>query len=236
VKKKPTDLQKEDREVDPAAKAILDRLEASGKKYTVVRSDVEYTEVNRTTGEKESRTGWVAYQKEMSKEPAKFRVFFNTLRLEDGPRRKEKVDYIYDGAFLTIDKYKIKSRTRYQVEIAEALRIGKGPFPMPFGQKTADMVEFFETAMRPTQKEDPPGSDYLKLTPRKDHQKDTALTRVEIWVDQKMNLPIQVRTRDQNRSIKTVVFRKIQTQDEANPKLFDKPKPAGFELFVETLD
>jgi outer membrane lipoprotein-sorting protein len=223
-----------------AAKAILDRLEKAGKNYATLRTDVEYEVVNRMTGEKEQRNGWVAYQKETKDQPAKFRVHFDTLRLEDGPTTQNMVDYIFDGRFVTKDQYKTKTRTRWQVaaegERVEALKIGKGPFPVPFGQKTSDVRTYLQAVTRATEASDPPDTDYLKLTPLPGKEKDVNFVRLEMWIDRKTNLPVKICVRDENKNVKTVVFTNTKTDPKIGAKLFDVPKPAGFELIVQRLD
>ncbi len=224
----------------PDAKAILDRLEEAGRTYAALRAKVRYEVVNRMTGEREVRTGWVAYQKATDTAPAKFRVFFETLQLEDGAPFREKVDYIFDGYYVTKDQYKTKTRTRWQVaakgERIEALKIGKGPFPVPFGQTKSDVLTYLRARVRPAEKDDPPHTDALTLTPRPGKETDVNFVRLEMWVDRKTDLPVKLRARDENKNIKTVVFEDIQTRAKIDPSLFAKPKPFGFELIVKRLD
>jgi hypothetical protein len=224
---------------DEAARAILDRLEKAGENYTTLRSDVDYEVVNRMTGERERREGWVAYRKETKDQPAKFRAHFDTQRLEDGPKTKEVVDYIFDGQFGVRDQYKTKTRTRWQVskeQRRDMMKIGKGPFPVPFGQKTADVLTYLQAVTREPIAADPPDADYLKLTALPGKQKDISFIRLEMWVSRKTDLPIRIRVRDENRNVKTVTFKNIKTDPKVDAKLFDVPKPAGFELIVQRLE
>ena len=48
--------------VDPAVKKILDAMEAAGKTTKTIRADLTYLAVNTSMGDREYRTGWVAYQ------------------------------------------------------------------------------------------------------------------------------------------------------------------------------
>lgn len=226
---------------DAAAKAILDRLEKAGEKYTTLRSNVDYKVVNRMTGEKELRKGWVAYQKAVKDQPDRFRVHFDTLRLEDGAPFQNIVDYIFDGSqFVTRDNYRTQTRTRWQIpeeQRRDLMKIGKGPFPVPFGQKTADVLTYLQGRTRKTQASDPPGTDYLKLTALSEkEEKDISFIRLEMWVSRKTNLPVKIRVRDENRNVKTVTFKNTKTDPKIDKKLFDVPKPAGFELIVQRLE
>ena len=137
--------------VDPKAKAILDRLEKAGK--GLIRAKTTYNVQQRLTGDEETRTGWVAVQLPSETTPWKFRASFDTLRLGEGPTKKNKVDYLFDGQWLTVAKHPIKSMNKYQIaadgEVVQAHRIGEGPFPMPFGQKTADVLSVCEVTTPP---------------------------------------------------------------------------------------
>jgi outer membrane lipoprotein-sorting protein len=225
---------------DPKAMAILHRLEAAGKKYATLRAELFYRVEQRLTGDVETRTGWVAFQQETDKEPPTFRVTFQTLQLDRGPKRKQVVDYIFDGHWLTVAKHAIKTMTRYQIaaegEKVQALRIGKGPFPVPFGQKTEDIVRHLRPSTRKAAASDPPNTDYLLLTPRPGKKKVVNFTKLELWVDRNTNLPVKVRTRDDSKNITTVEFKDIQTHAELQPDLFAMEKPPGWTQSIERLD
>jgi outer membrane lipoprotein-sorting protein len=226
-------------DVDPAAMAILQRLERAGQAYQALKADVNYNVQQRLTGDEETRTGWVAFQRGGDDRPDKFRVSFKTLQLGGGPKTNNPVDYIFDGKWLTVAKHKIKTMTRYQVaaegQKVEALKIGKGPFPLPFGQKAEDVTAYLSASTRPTRAGEPDGTDYLKLLPRRGQEDAVNFTRLEIWVDRTSNLPVKIRTRDQSKNVTTVTFHDIQTQADLNEEWFTMDKPLGWELNVEPL-
>lgn len=223
----------------PAALAILDRLEKTSDTYKTLQADINYTVEMRMTGETEQRKGWVAFQKKTAKTVDKFRIHFDTLRLDGGRPVKSPLDYIFDGYWLIIAKHKIKSMTRVEIakpgEKVEPLKIGKGPFPVPFGQKTADMIEYLEITTRNPRKSDPKGTSYLKMIPRKKYKEKLGFRKMEIWVDNKTNLPVKVVSKDKNKNITTVEFTDIKTGNSLKPKLFSMNKPAGWDMTVEKL-
>ena len=227
--------------VDPAALKILDRLEAAGEKYTTLQSDVVMNIRSPLTGDVTERTGSVAYQKgnEKEKEPSKFRISFQTLQQGDDPKMKEKIDYIFDGQYLTEDNYKLKTRTRYQLaakgEKIEPLKIGQGPFPMPFGQKTADMLKYLIPVTRKTTKKDPKNTDYIKLLPNKQNTDRVNFVRMEMWIDKKTNLPVKIVSKNKNKDVRTVSFANTKTTAKIDPGLFDVKKPSGFKLHIERM-
>jgi hypothetical protein len=232
--------------VDAAALKILDRLEKSGDKYPTLRADITYHVHMIQTDDTEERTGYVAYQKKVEKtdkvegSPTKFHIQFTTLKLGEGAKTNEKVDYAFDGMWLTVAKHRIKNMTRYQVaakgETIEPLRIGRGPFPLPFGQKTADMLKHFRAVTREPKESDPDGSDYLLLLPHASRAKNLSFVRLEMWIDRKTDLPIRVVSKDKSKNVTTVNFRNIETNVKFKDSEFLLRKPFGWKMRVEPLD
>lgn len=218
---------------------ILKDLEAAGDKYHTIKADLDYQIVNPVLGDSEQRTGWVAYSKGDKKTPTRFRVSFETLKLGAGAKTKEKVDYAFDGQWLTVAKHKIKNITLYQLaaegEKVEALKIGKGPFPLPFGQSAAEMVKYFNPTTRPPVDSDPKNTIYLRLTTRPEHLRDLPTTRMEMWIDAKTNLPVKLKSRDKNRNTTTVSFKDIQTNKAVDEDVFRVQRPIGYEVIRRPL-
>jgi len=226
--------------VDPAALEILKDLEAAGEKHRRIRADVEMRTADRLTGDSEAQIGWLAYRKGDERTPAGFRAHFDTRQLGEGPAFKDEVDYAFDGHFFTVAKHKIKDMQRYQVaaegEAAQPMRLGKGPFPLPFGQRTDDVIERFEVSTRPVKEGEPQGTKYLRLAPRPAHYEDTTYTRVEMWIDPQTHLPVRLVSRDKNKKVTTVAFKNVRTNVDVDPGLFHMPRPAGWNYRVERLD
>ncbi len=218
--------------ISPEAMKILQELEAAGKKHATVRCEVDYRVDSRLTGDTELRTGYVAYRKESKKTPSKFRIHFETLKLGESKRTKNRVDYAFDGQWLSVAKHEIRQLTRYQVaapgERVQPLRLGKGPFPLPFGQKVADVIEFFDVKTRKPAKTDPPNTDYLKLTTKPMMRKKTGFRYMEMWVDCKTRLPAKLITRDKSRNKTTVTFSKVQAGIKIDDKEFIMPRKRGW--------
>lgn len=224
----------------PAVMKILADLEKAGEANRTIQSEIVYEVVDRLTGDKEHRTGGVYYQRETEQESAKFRVTFNTLRQGDGPNKADKVDYAFDGEYLSVAKERIKNLTRYQVaapgQRVQTMRLGKGPFPLPFGQKADDVLEHFEVVTRAPAAGDIPNSDYLKLTPREAHRQDVSIVWLEMWVDRSTHLPVKIVNRDKDKKTTTVVFRKIRANERLTPQVFHMDRPAGWTYEVKPLE
>ena len=75
------------------------------------------------------------------------RIFFN--RQDDGKHvNRDRIWYIFDGQWLTEAKELTQTVIRRQMaepgESADVFRLGKGPFPLPFGQRKDDMLREFD--------------------------------------------------------------------------------------------
>ena len=155
--------------VDPAALKVLVALEQAGAAYQTLRADLEMTALLPALGDREQRTGWVAYRRGSAAEAEKIRVHFETLKLGDGPNTRQREDYAFDGQWATEAKHSVKQLTRWQVaaegQRVQAMRIGKGAFPpLPFGQKAREVLEYYAAKLLPPAEGDPPDCDHLELT------------------------------------------------------------------------
>lgn len=231
-----------DAKAPPAVMKILDALEESGRKYRALRADITYVYVDDALGDREERTGWVAYEKadEKKKTPAKFRIQFQTLKQGRGKTLKDKIDYAFDGLWLTVAKHRIKTITRYQVaakgEQIEPTKLGRGPLPLPFGQKTDDMLRHFEITTRPVKKTEPKDTEYLHLATRRAFRKSLNFRTLQMWIEKKTHLPAKIVTTDKNDNTKTVTFRNVQTDPKLSDDTFLLPKPPGWTLNVKRLE
>ena len=227
---------------DAAAVEILDRLEAAGEKYVTIQADVVHDVMMRLSGDREIRHGAVAYQRETGEQPARFYIRFDTLQQGAGRRFADKVEYAFDGGmWLTEAKHRIRKITRYQVarqgQKIEPLRLGKGPFPLPFGQKTADMLEHFDVSTRAANSNDPADTDYIKLVTKPHHKDSINFTWMEMWVDRKTDLPIKIRCEETASSNHvTVTFSKMTMGSNVDAKLFVITPPRGWQIEVVPLD
>ena len=227
---------------DDKAISILNRLEKSGETNIRLKADIVFIENNPLTGDTQTRAGKVYFQnattdKDNKTIQPKFRVSFETLQLGKKDATVNKVDYIFDGNWLTIAKHKIKSITKIQIaakgEKVDALKIGKGPFPIPFGQKTSDITKLFEVATRKPIKSDPPKTDYLKMVPRLAHKKDINFTWLKMWIGVDNDLPVRIYSRDTNKNLTDVLFTKIETPKSFPESIFNMARPSGWDLTIE---
>jgi outer membrane lipoprotein-sorting protein len=117
--------------------------------------------------------------------------------------------------------------TRYQVpKDYNPLKLGEGPFPLPFGQETAEVLRLFTVQTRAARDGEPVNSDYLKLTPRDQGPQGETLY-VEMWVDRESRLPVKIASRGKDKKTITTAFEKIKTGVKLDDKTFLMEKPPG---------
>ena len=229
--------------VPPAVMEVLKDLESAGTKYDTIRANVDYQVTNPELGDSSQQTGWVAYQRAGVGEPnspAKFRITFETLKQGAGPATKARTDWIFDGQWLAHLDHRTTTITEYQLaakgQRVEPLRIGKGPFPLPFGQKVKDVLEHFTASTRPASPYDPKGTVYLRLVVRPEHAKSLNVTKLDLWMDKATRLPVKMRSWDANGYEKTVVLTNTQTNRPQDAAAFAIPRKEGWQRTVQPLE
>lgn len=231
--------------IDPAMDRLLNELEQAGQKFTAIQADVEYVLDEPVFGTKDTYMGQVYYQKDPEgKRPSRFRIHFDTLRQANdgkaGPTTKADLDYVFDGVYFIIRKANVKQMTKYQVAEAgqpvEALELGKGPFPVPFGQKKEQVLKLFDAATRDPKTGDMPDTRYLKLTPKPGSEQAASFQHIEMWINAE-GLPTRIKTADaKGQQITTVTFRKIKTDVKFDDKTFELPAPPdNWDYHIEQL-
>jgi hypothetical protein len=232
---------------DEDTREILERMEGAGKEFKTLEAKITYKQTNTTLGDSELRTGWVAYQAATTTESGgktvkispMFRLHFETIRMGRGKTIKEPVDYAYDGKNLTVARARTKTVTRFQLppgaQGANMLQLGKGPMPLPFGQKASDMIKFFVCTRRPNKKTDPKDTVYLSLVPRKEHAKNLSTQYIHMWVSNATWAPVKIVTRDKSKNVITSSFTKPLVNSVLKRSLFTIPKPLTWKLIIQPL-
>jgi hypothetical protein len=242
--------------IDPRVAGLLAKCEAAGNEHKTIRANLNLSVEDKQLGDTEERTGWLAYQKDQEKtaaqagSSAKFRIRFDTRAQGNGPKKVETEDYAFDGYYFTVKKEQIKEMTRYQVategQKIEPLRLGHGPFPLPFGQKAEDVKKYFEVTTRAVRPEagEPKDTEYLRLATRDEYKKEINFVTLEMWLDPKTHLPMKFITAERNpkavtnKKVTTVTLTDTTTNKEVDPKDFDLPRPTepGWNYRVEPLE
>ncbi len=230
----------------------LDKLERRGAKLVSYQATVVYTkDQTEQLGDKQTRLGSVAYLAAVPAKPAdqattqpaatqpdtaaprdaKFAITFTDL-VANRRKIKDERRYIFDGEWLVEIHTKRKQFFKRQIvapgERFNPLELGKGPFPMPLGQKRHEVLRLFEVELVEDVADKPL---HMRLTPRLNAagKPTSEFTKVDLWYDRGTLLPTKIVTRDDYDTITTVLLKdeKIDAlkPDEAQ-KLFDTTTPA----------
>ena len=219
--------------IEPAALKILQGLEQAGKDHPALRAQLTYTVVDPILETKDLRRGWVAFQRGAGEQSDRFRIHFDDRKMENDAPVVDKIDYAFDGQWLTVVKHSISNMKRYQYA-AKGEKVPltlSGPFPLPFGQPVDEVVRFFEAATTPPPAgKGPEGTTYIRLTTRPEARKDLRFRTLEMWVDSKLALPAQIVAVEDKKKTVTIAFRDVQTPDSIADDVFVMPKLPGYSL------
>jgi len=135
--------------------------------------------------------------------------------------------------WLSKAEYRLKQITRWQYaakgERKDPLKLGEGPFPMPFGQRVADVLEHFQVKLLPRGAKDPAGIDHLEFTTRRKYRKEISHKSLQLWVNRKSSLPVKILAKERkSRDIITVTFKNIKPGAKLEKGIFLMPRPRGW--------
>lgn len=184
--------------------AILDRLEVKGRAIEGLRCKLIYKYVTVEPVEDETvKEGVLLFAR--GKPNARFLIQFNKM-IADGVVSRHGELFLFDGQWLTERNDKAKTVTRRQIarkgEHMNPFELGKGPFPLPFGQKREEILRQFDVSLKKFELGDPLRTRHLHCIPRPSSALAERYRRVEIYVDQRLDLPIRIvceRVSDDNR-------------------------------------
>lgn len=222
------------------AEALLDALETADKDLHSLKAEIQYTKVfpEITGGESQLRRGTLVFSERtlddetpidttklkpgemVVRQGVKSRAFsiVFTQLIVDKVTREDSKRFIFDGRWIIERNEKerqfFKRRLVAPGEIADPLKIGEGPFPIPIGQKKKDMVARFEAQVAGPLEglEDKTTPEALKdtvqlvLTPRPGTPEARNFTDIRIWYRLSDLLPRRARTTNTDGSSTDVVL------------------------------
>jgi len=247
---RPTDTPETQPVVSAEVAKVLDAMEAAGKKYTALTAEVRYTEIDLVFEERTTYAGRVYYQRDVAaRQPSRVRVHFDSSK-SDGVKAREDRDYVFysdeKGRWAITRNARTKQMVQYHIaapgDDTDPLELGRGPFPLPFGQSKARVLGLFAATTRPAKKGDSKDTTYLKLVPRPKPTTRPAkaaklrVKSIELWV-RPDGLPVKILTTDtEGETSETATFTKIDTKAKLTDKDFKLPRPpSDWEYRIEPL-
>ena len=178
---------------------------------------------------------------------AKFKVHFDK-KIAGNRKRDLDEEHLFDGRWYTELQSATKTVTRREVrragETSNPYKLGEGAFPLPFGQKKADILKEFDVARIPEKPGDPPDTDHLRLTPRPDTETGRTYKTLDFWIARGgdySGLPIKVRAGKKDgtgavNSYITITFSDVELNTGFARNVFKIDVPPGYEIVEERLE
>lgn len=236
--------------LDPTIDRILSRLEA--REVHDLRAKVSWKlwYVGDLEEDAQTRSGQIWYQR--GRPVAKFLVHF-TQKIAGNRRHTLDERHLFDGRWYVEMKSETKTFERREIrrpgDTTDPFKLGEGPFPVPFGQKKADILREFEVALVPpaegeTARDEPREADQLKLVPRPGSSMFERYKEVRVWVAREgpfHGLPVKVYSAKKEgtgrvNSYLTLTFEEIKLNEGFSGSIFELRPPAGYEVFEERLE
>ncbi len=219
---------------DPAVDRILERLERRGDEVHSLTSELQADFLDVVVDDKQSRLGSIWFRRD--KPNPKFKVVYRKSIFGD-VETDDKHEYLFDGEYLIEKHYRSTNWQKRQIvakgEKIEPFRIGKGPFPLPFGQKKAEILEHFVVTRIRRSAKDPRRTDHLKLVPCEDSSMAEQYAELHFYIDKKLQLPVRVvahqfrpGSKDVD-EIVTVTFTDLKINPGVSDDVLMIPKPKG---------
>ncbi len=210
--------------VAPEVEAVLDRLEKADTELKDLRAKVRYTVkqlIKANDDDPDDVQHYVGSIKFLKyPEPTQFFIHFEKRSVDNKWVNDPKQWFIFDGEWLTTAKENGKTIEREQIvrpgEKSEFYKLGEGPFPLPFGQKKADVLEHFYVQLAPPGQDDPKSTDHLICTTKPNSSLANQFERIDLFIsnDEKSGLSglsikiIAENVKDQTRE--TITFSEIR--------------------------
>jgi hypothetical protein len=224
---------------EPRVHAVLQRLEQRGDSVKDLRSKIEWQVLDRVIDDKQAKFGELLFKRD--KPHDMFLVRFHRTVVEDQVIDKPE-EHLFDGRFYIEKRDATKTVIKREIvrpgEQFDPFKLGQGPFPLPFGQKEAEILEKFTVSFVEPAKDDPAGTSHLKLLPRPTAQ-DMAdkYKELHFFVDNKLDLPVKVVADQKDDKLVTVLFSDIRVNTGLAGSAFaiQVPDDATWSVSVESL-
>ncbi|MBL1217572.1 MAG: outer membrane lipoprotein carrier protein LolA [Planctomycetes bacterium] len=196
----------EDPESIETVEDLLDALESADADLASFSAVVKYIKEDLLLDDVQERRGTLYYRVAPETAQRQFAVLFTRLRFGKEWHDDLK-DYVFDGRFL-IERL----HQEHQFFKREVVRPGEtydplsidGPFPLPIGQKKADLLRRFEATLLDPSTEGRLAGNYHMLLTARDRSDDDRLETVELWYDRETLLPTKAVVTEKTGDLSTV--------------------------------
>jgi len=227
---------------------LLFALEDADDDLRTLRATIRYTREFAIAGDVQIRDGKLMFASDADRANRRFAIEFS--RLYVGDRVEDEVKHIvFNGTWfvekIPADKQFFKRQVVPPGETFDPLKIGQGPFPIPIGQRRADILREYDAELL----EASDGLDdanlianaadtyQLRLTPIEELADDAEFEEVRLWYSRDTLLPRLARTVAADGDIATVMLIGVAINDEAeiDESVFSvesPPQDAGWDVDI----
>lgn len=234
-------------EAPESPRALLEALERSERELRTFSSSVSYRTEDALLGQSVLRKGSLIYTRPEPGGPRTLAILFDT-QVEGGRLREQRKHYIFAANWLVEVDH--ERRVFFKREIAppntdfDPLKLGEGPFPLPFGQPPQEVLDRFDVtfATLPESgllaKLDAATVDGLRLVPKPGLDMAEKVAHVDLFYDRATRLPVGVLVVEKNGNRKTArldgFLRNPTLTPEQTARLsVDPPKPEGWRIEID---
>ena len=209
--------------------AVLDRLEEAGGKVHDLRTGLVFETFNTVLEDRITKTGELLYKKQQPN--AMFLVRFDRVS-QGGVTSESREWHLFDGRWYTEARQTVRQVIKREIvregKEINPFELGKGPFPLPFGQKKSEMLRLFDIALVRPAAGDPKACVHLACQPKPDTEMADKYKTLHLYVSDKLDLPVRIVADQTDDNVVTVIFEKL----EINPAVAG----SAFQLPAETRD
>lgn len=217
----PSPLQQD----DPVLEKLLNRMEAARQKLDTLSANIKHIRHIEALDLDEVWEGEMKF-----KMPRLLRIELSNAELK---RQKlfilgEKHGWLYKPDF--------KQAERFPLKDIDTSKKSANPFEFGLARDVRSLRESFEIRRLVPEKVNSRPAEQLELVPKKEFQDQTPYSRIILWIDDELSLPLQVR---QHKSDGEIVETFVLSDVKLNPKFgflgfgdpFDFKPPKGVEVF-----
>ena len=212
---------------------LLEEVEKACTKLQSFQADMIYRQKQILIEDLTTRNGKLYYR--VDKDRILARIHFDDFLQQDltestpGKAIKFDEDIAFDGMWVTHRNertkhiiYKQLSRTPHN---KEAFRLGRGDPPLPFAITKKDSLEHFDIQIVKPDPNDPKNTSHLLLKPKKKSPYGEKYIQMNLWIDHKTHLPIQISYEKDDFEITTISWSKIKINEKIKDKIFKLKSP-----------